>query len=108
MTVLPGGEVAETVLDRLSDDELRAVSLGGGRWILLEGGPAVDAMLGLVSGGVVHVLASDAHSSHGGRPVRLSPAFATLRTAGVPAARIRWMAEQAPAAIVAGAPVAPR
>jgi protein-tyrosine phosphatase len=167
VTMLPGGEVAETIVDRLSDDELRAVSLGGGgRWILLEPrpgplsdsltaavdrladrgfspliahperhlatdlaerlaaaisrgalvqataallehGPAADAMLGLVGAGVVHVLASDAHSSHGGRPVRLSRAFATLRAAGVPAARIRWMAEEAPAAIAAGAPLAP-
>ncbi len=35
-----GGEVAETVLERLGDDELRAVSLGGGeRWLLLEPAP---------------------------------------------------------------------
>jgi protein-tyrosine phosphatase len=35
-----GGEVAETVLERLDDDELRAVSLGGGgRWLLLEPAP---------------------------------------------------------------------
>lgn len=35
-----GGEVAETVLGRLDDDELRAVSLGGGgRWLLLEPAP---------------------------------------------------------------------
>jgi protein-tyrosine phosphatase len=74
---------------------------------LLEAGPAVDAMLGLVTAGVVHVIASDAHSSHGGRPVRLSGAFARLRAAGVPAARLRWMAEDAPAAIVAGEPLAP-
>jgi protein-tyrosine phosphatase len=167
VTVLAGGEVSETLVDRLSDEELRAVSLGGGgRWILLEPrpgplsdsltaavdrlvgrgfspliahperhlaadlaerladgvrrgalvqataallehGPALDAMLGLVGAGVVHVVASDAHSSHGGRPVRLSPAFATLRATGLPAARIRWMAEEAPAAIVAGAPLAP-
>ncbi len=34
---LPGGEVAATALDGLDDDELAAVSLGGGgRWILLE------------------------------------------------------------------------
>lgn len=165
--VFTGGEVSESVVPGLSDDELRAVSLGGGgRWILLEprpgplsesltatvkgliargfspliahperhlaadlqarledavrrgalvqvtaalleAGGAVDAMLGLVAGGVVHVIASDAHSSHGGRPVRLSGAFARLRTGGVPDARLRWMAEDAPAAIVAGAPLAP-
>ncbi len=35
--VLPGGEVAATALEGLDDDELAAVSLGGGRrWILLE------------------------------------------------------------------------
>jgi protein-tyrosine phosphatase len=165
--VLGGGEVAETVVAGLSDDELRALTLGGGgRWILLEprpgplsqsltaivatllargfrsliahperhlaadlqsrlddavrrgalvqvtaalveAGPAADAMLGLVGAGVVHVMVSDAHSSHGGRPVRLSGAFARLRAAGIPDARLRWMAEDAPAAIVAGEPLEP-
>jgi len=38
--VLPGGEVAETIVDHLSDDELHAVSLGAsGTWILLEPAP---------------------------------------------------------------------
>lgn len=38
--VLTGAEVAETATGGLSDDELAAVSLGGGgRWILLEPGP---------------------------------------------------------------------
>jgi protein-tyrosine phosphatase len=38
--ILPGGEVAVTALDRLDDDELTTVSLGGGgRWILLEPAP---------------------------------------------------------------------
>jgi len=165
--VFTGGEVSESIVAGLSDEELRAVSLGGGgRWILLEprpgplsesltttvdslvargfsaliahperhlaadlqlrledavrrgalvqvtaalleAGPAVDAMLGLVAAGVVHVIASDAHSSHGGRPVRLSGVFSRLRTAGIPAVRLRWMAEDAPTAIVAGAPLAP-
>lgn len=40
VTVLPGGEVAETIVEHLSDDELRAVSLGAaGRWVLLEPAP---------------------------------------------------------------------
>ena len=165
--VLGGGEVAETIVARLTDEELRRVCLGGGgRWILLEPrpgplsgsltetvdalaargfssliahperhpvadlaerlaeaarrgalvqltaalleeGPAAETMLGLVTAGVAHVLGSDAHSSHGGRPVRLSGAFARLRAAGVPEARVRWMAEEAPAAIVRGEPLAP-
>lgn len=47
LRVLPGGEVAATTLDGLSDEELRAVSLGGSRrWILLEPapGPLDDAL----------------------------------------------------------------
>ncbi|MFN8125915.1 MAG: CpsB/CapC family capsule biosynthesis tyrosine phosphatase [Candidatus Nanopelagicales bacterium] len=45
--VLPGGEVAETIVEHLSDPELAAVSLGGGgRWILLEPrpGPLSDSL----------------------------------------------------------------
>jgi protein-tyrosine phosphatase len=156
--VLPGGEVAETIVDRLGDGELRAVSLGGGgTWLLLEPrpGPLSDSFtatlaqlaergfrcliahperhpapdlaerlaaaieagalvqvtaahveagewLGFARDGLVHVLASDAHSSHGGRPVRLSPALAALRDAGLPEARVRWIADAVPRAIVAG------
>ena len=38
--VATGGEVAETILEHLDDDELPLVSLGGGgRWILLEPAP---------------------------------------------------------------------
>jgi protein-tyrosine phosphatase len=38
--ILPGGEVAVTVLDRLDQNELEGVALGGGaRWILLEPAP---------------------------------------------------------------------
>jgi protein-tyrosine phosphatase len=165
--VLSGGEVAETIVGRLGDEDLRRVSLGGGgRWILLEprpgplsdslsdtadalaergfspliahperhlapdleerlaeavrrgalvqitaahveAGPAADALAALAANGLAHVLGSDAHSSHGGRPVRLAGAFARLRAGGVPAARVRWMAETAPGAIVRGEPVPP-
>jgi protein-tyrosine phosphatase len=160
--LLGGGEVAQPVADSLTDEELRLVSLGGGRrWILLEpasgplsdglaatvdalaardfscviahperhlaadlperlgklaragalvqvtaadveSGPAADALLGLVADGLAHVIASDAHSSHRGRAVRLSGAFARMRAAGVPEARVRWMAVDVPRAIVRG------
>lgn len=49
--VATGGEVAETILDRVDDDELRAVSLGGGgRWVLLEPapGPLSDSLAAAV------------------------------------------------------------
>jgi protein-tyrosine phosphatase len=39
VSVLPGGEVAETVVEGLDDGELRRVALGEGWWILLEPAP---------------------------------------------------------------------
>lgn len=51
--------------------------------------------------GLVHLLASDAHSSLAGRPVQLADAFRRLAEV-CPAEHVRWMAERAPRAIVAG------
>ncbi|HEY5143495.1 MAG TPA: CpsB/CapC family capsule biosynthesis tyrosine phosphatase [Solirubrobacteraceae bacterium] len=162
LRVLPGGEVAETVVGALTDAELRALALGGGRWILLEprAGPLSDSlddaaaqlrargfhaliahperhlaedlfarlerlvtagalvqataafferpptaegMLALARRGLVHVLASDAHSSHGGRPVALGGALDALAGVELLAPHLDWIAHTAPAAIVAGA-----
>jgi protein-tyrosine phosphatase len=71
-------------------------------FVLRQGAGDPDALvLRLAREGLVHLLASDAHSSGGGRPVTLSGAFDRLRTA-CPPERVRWMAEQAPAAILRG------
>lgn len=45
--ILQGGEVAETAVEGLSEEELARVSLGGGGWILLEPapGPLGDSLL---------------------------------------------------------------
>jgi protein-tyrosine phosphatase len=45
--ILQGGEVAETAVDALSEEELSLVSLGSGKWILLEPapGPLDDSLL---------------------------------------------------------------
>jgi protein-tyrosine phosphatase len=45
--ILQGGEVAETAVEDLSEEELARVSLGSGRWILLEPapGPLDDSLL---------------------------------------------------------------
>ena len=102
----PERHLAEDLTERLRDCTRRG-ALVQVTAALLEDGPAAGALLGLIAEGVVHVVASDAHSSHGGRPVKLSGAVARMRSAGVPAARVRWMAEEAPAAIVRGEPVAP-
>jgi len=165
--VVTGGEVAETALDRLQTDELRAVSLAGAGWILLEprpgplgpslvsavdhlrergfraliahperhlssdlrermeelidhgaliqgtaaflvSGNARDGMLSLADGGLIHVLGSDAHSSHGGRPLRLSEGIAALGELEALRPHLSWIAEKAPRAILSGeVPVPP-
>jgi protein-tyrosine phosphatase len=164
--VLPGGEVAETAVDRLSAEELERVSLGGGGWILLEPAPGAlgdsllrrigklagrghrtvvahperhlsadmfermaalvaegaliqatadfflrpemeRGMLAMAAKGLIHVLSSDAHTVHGGRPVRLTPALARLAKVELLAPHIEWIAETAPRAIVSGAPLEP-
>jgi protein-tyrosine phosphatase len=162
--VLPGGELAQTEADRLSNDELGLVALGGaGGWVLLEPAPGPlgksleaqvgrlakrgfrtviahperhagadfegclgrlaargcliqwtaeflahsdpgDLVLELAGKGLVHLLGSDAHSAHAGRPVALAAGFARLSTVCSPA-RIAWMVEVAPRAILQGAPV---
>ena len=161
VTVVTGGEVAETALDGLSEEELRAVTLGGGGWILLEPrpGPLGDSLVGAVNGlrerghgaliahperhvssdmleriraliatgaliqctaaylvsgpprkgmlalaaaGLIHVLASDAHSSHGGRPLRISDGLAVLEQIDLLSPHLDWIAREAPAAILRG------
>jgi protein-tyrosine phosphatase len=161
VTVLSGGEVAETAVEDLGEEELARVSLGHGRWILLEPAPGplgeslerrveglaerghraliahperhlsedmyeriarliglgalVQAtadfflreqmavgMLSLAAAGLVHVLSSDAHSSHGGRPAAMSAAFERLATVEPAATHLEWMRDTAPRAIVEG------
>lgn len=159
--VLSGGEVAETAVEALSEEELARISLGAGRWILLEPAPGplsdslerriaqlaerghraliahperhisadmFERMARLVAAGaliqatadfflrertaagmtalaerrLVHILSSDAHSSHGGRPLHLSAAFSRLREIPPIAPHVDWISHTAPRAIVAG------
>jgi protein-tyrosine phosphatase len=167
VTIAPGGEVAEAVLDHLDDFTLRRVSLGGsGRWLLVEprpgplgasltraveglgerglrtvvahperhpgerfrehlaelvergaliqataalvaAGPAADTMLDLAGHGLVHLLGSDAHSSHGGRPVRLSDGLARLGEVERLGPHLDWIAMDGPRAILGGEDTTP-
>jgi protein-tyrosine phosphatase len=166
VTVLSGGEVAETAVEGLSEEELPRVALGEGGWILLEPAPGplsesllrrvghlaerghraliahperhlsadmhermsqlvaagalvqatadfflreemAAGMLSLAEAGLVHVLSSDAHSSHGGRPAKMAEAFERLREVEPTASHIEWMRDTAPRAIVAGAELDP-
>jgi protein-tyrosine phosphatase len=161
VTVLQGGEVAETAVEDLGEEELGRVALGGGRWILLEPapGPLSDSLLrrvahlaerghrtliahperhlsadmyvriaalvsagalvqatadfflrdrtaagmaALAEAGLIHVLSSDAHSSHGGRPLHMSEAFERLGEIESVAPHLEWMRDAAPRAIVEG------
>ncbi len=65
-----------------------------------------DLVLDYAPRGLVHLLASDAHSSRAGRAVRLSDGFARLGEV-CPGEWVHWMAEIAPAAIVAGEAITP-
>lgn len=161
VSVVTGGEVAETALEGLDEGELRAVTLGGGGWILLEPrpgplgdsllaavtdlrergygaliahperhvsadmferirdlitagaliqctaaflvtGPPRKGMLALAAAGLIHVLASDSHSSHGGRPLRISDGLAVLEQVELLSPHLDWIAREAPAAILRG------
>ena len=161
LTVLTGGEVAETAVDDLSGEELARVALGAGGWILLEPAPGplgeslerrvaglaerghhsliahperhvsadmyerierlvatgalvqatadfflreetAAAMAALAEAGLVHLLASDTHSSLGGRPAKLAAAFERLAETEPAASHIEWIRDEAPRAIVSG------
>ena len=164
VAIVPGGELAATAADELSDAHLHLACLGGaGGWVLLEPapGPIDDSLtalvarlatrgvraiiahperhagagfedhlrelvahgcliqwtaefiagsepggyvMGLAGAGLVHLLASDAHSSHIGRPVRLAAGFERLQAVRSPE-QLAWMSEQAPAAILRREPV---
>ena len=159
--ILQGGEVAETAVEGLSEEELGRVALGTGQWILLEPAPGplsdtliarvghlaerghraliahperhlsadmyeriaaliaagalvqatadfflrerfADGMRMLAEQGLVHVLSSDSHSSHGGRPLHLREAFGALAEIEATAPHLEWMRNVAPRAIVEG------
>jgi protein-tyrosine phosphatase len=159
VTVLSGGEVAETAVEGLGEEELARVALGAGRWVLLEPAPGplsdtllarvdhlaerghraliahperhlspdmheriaaliaagalvqatadfflreptAEGMRALAEAGLVHVLGSDAHSSHGGRPLHMAEAFRVLAGIEAVAPHVEWMRDTAPKAIV--------
>jgi len=64
--VLPGGELAQTAAEALTDEELRCLSLGGaGRWVLLEPAP------GPLADGFVH--AADRLAARGAQTIVAHP-----------------------------------
>lgn len=66
-----------------------------------------ETMLDLARHGMVHVLGSDAHSSHGGRPVALAAGYEALATVEPAASHLEWITVTAPWAIVNGEELTP-
>jgi protein-tyrosine phosphatase len=74
---------------------------------LVADGPAAPTMLALAEEGLVHLLGSDAHSSHGGRPVRLSEGLARLAGVDRLMPHLDWVARDGPASILRGEAITP-
>lgn len=74
---------------------------------LIAEGPAAPVMLELAALGLVHVLASDAHSSRAGRPVKLSHGLERLQEVPPVAPFARWAVREGPAGILAGEDLVP-
>lgn len=64
-------------------------------------------MLDWAARGLVHLVASDAHSARFGRPVAISAALAALGAVPRLAGHLDWIGRDAPRAILAGRPVSP-
>jgi protein-tyrosine phosphatase len=69
---------------------------------LIADGPAAPTMLDLASHGLVHLLASDAHSPRIGRAVRLSDGLAALERIERVKPHLDWVAWEGPQAILRG------
>ena len=85
------GLIAQGVLVQLTARSLMASA---------EPSAAGELSAALVAGGLAHVLASDAHGASGPAPPDLSGGVAAAES--IVGARARWMASEAPAAILAG------
>jgi tyrosine-protein phosphatase YwqE len=66
-----------------------------------------EGMFALARAGLVHVLGSDAHSSHAGRPVALRTGYDALREVEPTGFHIEWLLDTAPRAIVEGLELRP-
>ena len=74
---------------------------------LAEGDEATTSYMSRLAGeGLVNLLASDAHSSHGGRPLKLSHGAGWMRDTGS-AELASWSVSEGPAAVLEGGPVTP-
>jgi len=73
----------------------------------LENTASEPALIELAERGLVHLVASDSHSSHFGRPMTVSGALRRLEGASRVGSHLDWISRQAPEAIVRGLDVEP-
>ncbi len=91
-----------------SDDLLDRLGALAGDGVLIQltaAFAADDSAHALLDAGLVHVLGSDAHSSHGGRPVKLTTGLERLANVPALAPHVEWIARIAPHAIIDGRPL---
>jgi tyrosine-protein phosphatase YwqE len=74
---------------------------------LLADDDAAAGMLQLAESGLVHLLASDAHTARAGRPVALSAGLAALARVEWLRPHLAWMVREAPEHVLRGSPVQP-
>ena len=97
----PERHLSEDLPERIEElIEAGALVQATADYLLREG--VREGMLALARRGLIHVLASDAHSSHGGRPLRISEGLAALEELDLLRPHLDWIAREAPAAILRG------
>jgi len=74
---------------------------------LIADGPASPVLIELAGHGLVHLLGSDSHSSHAGRPVKLSHGLARLAEVECVKPHLDWVVRDGPRAILAGEDTSP-
>jgi protein-tyrosine phosphatase len=85
----PADDIEETLSGAVREGALVQATAAA----LAEGGDGAAWLSRLTRDGLIHVLGSDAHTTHWGRPVELSAAYAQLEAAGADAAAMRATAQ---------------
>ncbi len=101
----PERHLGEAAIEILTALVRTGALIQGTAALLQEGGES--PLFDLARRGLIHVLGSDSHSARIGRPVRLSGGLAALTRIPTVKPHARWVAELAPAGILAGEELTP-
>jgi protein-tyrosine phosphatase len=86
----PGDDIEQRLTEAVEHGALVQATAAA----LADGGDGATWLVRLAHDGLIHVLGSDAHTSHWGRPVELSAAYAVLADAGADAAAMHERARK--------------